>query len=50
LAQLQLQQRLAETNLYAALGGGWHNAPAAASASPIAVAPAAGATPSAARK
>jgi multidrug efflux system outer membrane protein len=50
LAQLQLQQRLAETNLYAALGGGWQNAPAAASASPIAVAPAAGATPSAARK
>lgn len=29
LAQLQLQQRLAETNLYAALGGGWQNAPAA---------------------
>jgi hypothetical protein len=27
LAQLELQQRLAETNLYAALGGGWQNAP-----------------------
>jgi multidrug efflux system outer membrane protein len=31
LAQLQLQQRLAETNLYAALGGGWQDAPSAAS-------------------
>jgi multidrug efflux system outer membrane protein len=37
LAQLQLQQRLTETNLYAALGGGWQNAPASASASPVAV-------------
>lgn len=34
LAQFQLQQRLAETNLYTALGGGWQDAPTAESASP----------------
>ncbi|MGD0474207.1 MAG: efflux transporter outer membrane subunit [Candidatus Velthaea sp.] len=32
LAQLQLQQRLAEINVYTAVGGGWQDAPAAASA------------------
>jgi multidrug efflux system outer membrane protein len=36
LAQTQLAERLAELNLYAALGGGWQDAPPAASAgSPI---------------
>jgi nitrite reductase/ring-hydroxylating ferredoxin subunit len=36
LAQMQLAERLAEINLYAALGGGWQDAPPAASAgSPI---------------
>jgi len=34
LAQFELQERLAETNLYTALGGGWQGAPAAESASP----------------
>jgi multidrug efflux system outer membrane protein len=34
LAQFQLNQRLAQTNLYTALGGGWQDAPAAGSASP----------------
>jgi multidrug efflux system outer membrane protein len=47
LAQLELQQRLAETNLYAALGGGWQNAPAAASSSPVAVSPAGAPSPTA---
>ena len=49
LAQLELQQRLAETNLYAALGGGWQNAPAATSASPVAVSPAVTPSPAAPR-
>jgi outer membrane protein, multidrug efflux system len=41
LAQLQLAERLAEINLYAALGGGWQDAPPAASAgSPIPALPA----------